>query len=136
MDFRKYVSALLTALVCSAALVAASAKPKEISKRSLTTLMEQGEQALMAKDFKAARDDFSDILTADPQFHGVGGRNARAISNSKTTATPKRLSKKRWPCCRIPPGRWPSTERRYISIPKFRCIGQAADRIYDSDEQR
>lgn len=67
MGFGKYVPALLSASLCSAVLVAATAKPKEISKRSLTTLMDQGEQALMAKDYKAARDDFSDVLSADPR---------------------------------------------------------------------
>jgi trypsin-like peptidase len=43
------------------------AEPKVLSPRTLNALMEQGKQALLARDYKAARDDFSDILSADPR---------------------------------------------------------------------
>jgi Tfp pilus assembly protein PilF len=43
------------------------AEPKVLSPRTINALMDQGKQALLAKDYKAARDDFSDILSADPR---------------------------------------------------------------------
>jgi tetratricopeptide (TPR) repeat protein len=43
------------------------AAPKALSPRSLSALMDQGHQALLAKEYKAARDDFSDIIYADPR---------------------------------------------------------------------
>ncbi len=67
MGISKCAIALFGAILCGGACVADAAPPKEISARSLTALMDQGEQALLAKDYKAARNAFSDVLSADPR---------------------------------------------------------------------
>jgi tetratricopeptide (TPR) repeat protein len=56
------------ALLGGAGLVyAATAGSKAASQRSLTRLADQAQQALLATEFKAARDIYSDILTVEPR---------------------------------------------------------------------
>jgi predicted Zn-dependent protease len=61
------VQSLLASLVIASLAVLAPGDAGEGGQRSMTALMDQGQQALLAQDFKAARDAFSDLLTVDPR---------------------------------------------------------------------
>jgi len=61
--------ALLGGAVC---VYAATAASKAAGERSLAKLADQAQQALLAMDFKAARDTYSDILTVQPRNEPAG----------------------------------------------------------------
>jgi len=67
MGKRTCFFALLGATLLGAAASAPPGDSTGSGQRSTTALMEQGRQALLAGDYKAARDAFSDLLTVDPQ---------------------------------------------------------------------
>jgi tetratricopeptide (TPR) repeat protein len=67
MRKRKCLLTLLAVALLGGDALAASENSNAGGQRSMAALMEQGQQALLAGDYRAARDAFSDLLMVDPR---------------------------------------------------------------------